>query len=74
MKPGVEVADILRLHLKDYQKKYRLHPDHYKVVYDILNCRTEYLGGHIERCDVCGASSGPPIIPAGTGIVPNVRP
>ncbi len=54
MKPAVEVADILRLHLKDYQKKYRLHPDHYKVVYDIMNCRTEYLGGHIERCDGCG--------------------
>jgi len=24
------------------------------VVYDILNCRTAYLGGHIEACDNCG--------------------
>ena len=29
-------------------------PDHYKVVYDILNCRTAYLGGHVEMCDRCG--------------------
>jgi Putative transposase/Transposase zinc-binding domain len=51
---GIEVADILRLHIGDYQKHYKLHPDHYKVVYDILNCRTAYLGGHLERCDCCG--------------------
>ncbi|MFZ5517690.1 MAG: IS91 family transposase, partial [Candidatus Zhuqueibacterota bacterium] len=46
--------DILRAHIGDYQKQYKLHPDHYKVVYDIMNCRTEYLGGHVERCDHCG--------------------
>ncbi|MFZ5570477.1 MAG: IS91 family transposase [Thermodesulfobacteriota bacterium] len=54
MKATVEVADILRAHIGDYQKQYKLHPDHYKVVYDIMNCRTEYLGGHVERCDHCG--------------------
>ena len=30
-------------------------PEHYKVVYDLLNCRTAYLGGHIEQCDYCGS-------------------
>jgi len=53
-KPKVEVADILREHISDYLTKYRMPPEHYKVVYDILNCRTAYLGGHIEQCDNCG--------------------
>ena len=30
-------------------------PEHYKVVYDILNCRSAYLGGRIERCDHCNS-------------------
>ncbi len=50
---NVEVADIFREHIADYQEKYPLLPDQYKVVYDILNCRTQYLGGHIEKCDHC---------------------
>ena len=54
-KPSVEVADILKLHIVDYQNDYPLFPEHYKIVYDLLNCRTAYLGGHIEQCDHCGA-------------------
>lgn len=50
---GIEVADILREHISDYQARYKMPPEHYKVVYDILNCRTSYLGGHIEECDNC---------------------
>ena len=53
-KSNIEVADILREHISDYLAKYRMPPEHYKVVYDILNCRTAYLGGHIEECDHCG--------------------
>ncbi len=53
-KSNVEVADIMRTHIGDYNKKYKLHPSHYKVVRDILNCRTSYLGGHVEECDECG--------------------
>ncbi len=52
---NIEIADILREHIGDYQEKYTLLPDQYKIVYDLLNCRTEYLGGHIKRCDHCGA-------------------
>ncbi|BBO90016.1 transposase zinc-binding domain-containing protein [Desulfosarcina ovata] len=51
----VEVADILRCHIGDYLKRYNMPPEHYRVVYDILNCRTAYLGGHVEMCDQCGA-------------------
>jgi hypothetical protein len=51
----VEVADIFRRHIGDYLDKYKMPPEHYKVVYDILNCRTAYLGGHVEMCDQCGS-------------------
>ncbi len=53
-KPNNRLADILRDHIEDYQQCYNLHPEQYKVVFDILNCRTPYLGGHIEKCDQCG--------------------
>jgi len=49
------VAHILKNHINDYQDKYQLWSQHRKVVYDLLNCRTAYLGGHIDRCDHCGA-------------------
>jgi hypothetical protein len=48
------VADILRKHIGDYQNQYPLWPEHRKIVSDLLNCRTAYLGGHIERCNHCG--------------------
>jgi len=51
----LEVADILRHHLNDYKAEYPLWPEHRKIVSDLLNCRTARLGGHIERCDNCGA-------------------
>jgi hypothetical protein len=50
-----EVADIFRRHIGDYLKIYKMPPEHYKVVYDILNCRSAYLGGRIERCDHCNS-------------------
>ena len=50
-----EVADILHLHLDDYKAEYPLWPEHYKIATNLLNCRTARLGGHIERCDNCGA-------------------
>ena len=42
---NVEVADIFRRHINDYQARYKLHPEHYKVASDIMECRTPYLGG-----------------------------
>ena len=49
------VAHILKEHIDDYQKQYPLWHEHRKIVYDLLNCRTPYLGGHVDRCDHCGA-------------------
>jgi hypothetical protein len=53
--PKLQVADILRNHIADYQKAYPLWPDHKKIVSDLLNCRTPHLGGRIDRCDNCAA-------------------
>jgi hypothetical protein len=50
-----EVADILHHHMDGYKAEYSLWPEHRKIVSDLLNCRTAHLGGHIERCDACGA-------------------
>ncbi len=50
----LEVAHILRKHIDDYQDQYPLWPEHRKIVFDLLNCRTADLGGHIDRCDHCG--------------------
>ena len=53
-KNRLEVADILIKHIGDYQNQYPLWSEHRKIVYDLLNCRTAHLGGHIERCNNCG--------------------
>jgi hypothetical protein len=49
------VARILKEHIADYENQYPLWHEHRKIVYDLLNCRTPYLGGHVDRCDHCGA-------------------
>jgi hypothetical protein len=53
-KRRLALADILRKHIADYQGHYRLFSEHRKIVFDLLNCRTAYLGGHIDRCLHCG--------------------
>lgn len=48
-----EIADIFRLYGDEYIKKYPLPAHYLKVIHDITVCRTEYLGGHIYKCDLC---------------------
>jgi len=50
----LEIADILRKHIRDYQNRYPLWPEQRKIVFDLLNCRTAHLGGHMDRCSHCG--------------------
>ncbi len=52
-KRRLALADILRKHIADYQGHYRRFSEHRKIVFDLLNCRTAYLGGHIDRCRHC---------------------
>jgi hypothetical protein len=54
-KHRLELANIFRKHIEDYQNTYTLYPAQNKIVSHILNCRTDKLGGHIDQCDHCGA-------------------
>ena len=54
-KDRLQIADILRTHITDYQAQYPLYSEKRKIVYELLNCRTPYLGGHVDRCSHCGA-------------------
>lgn len=49
-----EVADVFRLHGRQYQTARSLPLSHLKVMHSIEVCRTAHLGGHIEKCDSCG--------------------
>ena len=51
----VELADVLRQHLANFQEENpALSPEQYKAVHAIQNCRTAVLGGHVDKCDSCG--------------------
>jgi hypothetical protein len=54
-KAKVEVADIVRKHIKDYKNAYPLDFHQHRIVTHLINCRTAGLGGHIDRCTHCGA-------------------
>jgi len=49
----LQVADIIRMHMADYRQSYTLFPEQQKIVSHLTSCRTEKLGGRIERCDNC---------------------
>jgi len=53
-KPSFEVSDILREYIGLYRDVFPLLPEQYKIVHNLLSCRTAELGGHIEKCDHCG--------------------
>jgi hypothetical protein len=52
-----ELADIFRRHGKEYLSRFsdRMLPSHLAAMADILNCRTESMGGHVYLCDSCAA-------------------
>lgn len=45
---------MFRLFGEDYRATHRLSADQLKVMRLIEQCRTAALGGHLDRCDVCG--------------------
>jgi hypothetical protein len=51
----LEVADVFREAGPDYRERFgaRMLPSHLKAMWDIEQCRTEALGGHLRRCDHC---------------------
>jgi len=49
-----ELADIFRQYGESYQRTHRLSASQRKVVRAVSVCRTQELGGHLDRCDTCG--------------------
>ena len=56
-RPCLEVADICREHGPAWRASQRGHLSlgQLKVMSAIEQCRTAALGGHVRRCDGCGA-------------------
>ena len=50
----LELADILREHGQAFLEAHNLPARHRKVMQQIINCRTEILGGHRQWCARCG--------------------
>src|SRR6266853_1060458 len=53
-RPRWELADVFRLYGETYRRSHKLPAAHLKVMHAIQVCRTEALGGHLQRCDSCG--------------------
>jgi hypothetical protein len=51
-----EVADVVRLAGEAFSRGNRLSPEQRRLLRDLGRCRTAALGGHVETCQVCGAS------------------
>jgi hypothetical protein len=51
----VELADIFRQYGPQYRQEYgpRMLPSHRRALRDIVQCRTETLGGHVYSCPGC---------------------
>jgi len=49
-----EVADIFVEYGSEYLKTHRFCPDQQKAYQAIVNCRTSFMGGHLQECDQCG--------------------
>lgn len=50
------LAEVLRRHGPGYLASHSLSPTQTKAWLAIAACRTAALGGHVETCDVCGAT------------------
>jgi len=51
----LEVAHIFRLHGEEYRQNHRLCRVQLQAMRAIEDCRTAVLGGHLYRCEECGA-------------------
>jgi len=52
--PQFEVADIFRSHLNEYFAAYSPSQEQQSVLWALMACRSEVLGGHVLRCSECG--------------------
>jgi len=50
----IEIADIFRRFESDYYQQYYMTHEQKKAFNDIMNCRSQELGGHTLKCNNCG--------------------
>lgn len=53
-KKKLELADIMRNHHDEYLTTHSSSIEQRKVMRHIMTCRTDDMGGYVERCDDCG--------------------
>jgi hypothetical protein len=55
-RPRLAVADVIRAHGDAFLDAYgdTLTPEQRRVLFDLVQCRTAALGGHVEECEECG--------------------
>jgi Putative transposase/Transposase zinc-binding domain len=53
-KASPELADVFRQYGERYQRTHRLSASQQKVMRAVSVCRTQELGGHLDRCEACG--------------------
>jgi Putative transposase/Transposase zinc-binding domain len=49
-----ELADIFRRYGERFEQTHRVSAGEHKVLRAVSVCRTQELGGHLDRCDACG--------------------
>ena len=49
-----ELADVFRQYGESYQRTHRISASQQKVIRAVSVCRTQELGGHLDRCEACG--------------------
>lgn len=53
-RPKQELAEIFRQYGDAYRAAHKLPVEHLKIMRSVVDCRTEVLGGHLEKCQACG--------------------
>ena len=49
-----ELTEVFRQYGESYRRTHRVSAGEQKVIRAVSICRTQDLGGHLERCDTCG--------------------
>lgn len=52
-RPTLELAGIIKNHRSEFSQKCAPLKNHLRVLNAIEHCRTDYFGGHMDRCDTC---------------------
>ena len=50
----IELQDIFSIYEQDYKKRYKVSLYQEKAITAIKNCRTNFYGAHIDKCNECG--------------------